>query len=345
MRSGKNAHINSTSGTRGPMIKVSLCWNYFGLLTSVIHRIVFDDTPILCVQKQTGVTITRYPYEGSKSSERPVRLDRTEGHIIIDGRAYPARELVEALAQSGYNELTAVGDSLMLGRRRITPIFKSRQDRAMASLCHGSLAFCCPVSKRCAERDRALEMLGLTPDEYGRLKDDAHMRFIDSAKGLSNAEESRTHDERRRRLANEPASDRGYGSDDYRRDFDTLERSIHLHDKSQERTSDPWMQSHDSPQVMDRSSRYTDRDQTDSYADLSNLFGDEHSSQGGLTSAPTCGIRSGENVEGLGALFAQGELSPFSTDSDERESRTFCFSCGRTFRAGTKVCPWCGVPQ
>ncbi|MFW9800771.1 MAG: hypothetical protein ACFFD9_10065, partial [Candidatus Thorarchaeota archaeon] len=71
----------------------------------------------------------------------------------------------------------------------------------------------------------------------------------------------------------------------------------------------------------------------------------EHKSQGGHTSAPACGIRTGEDVEGLGALFAQGELSPFSSESDGRESRTFCFSCGRTFRAGTKVCPWCGVPQ
>lgn len=291
------------------------------------------------------MTITRYPYEGSKSSDRPVRLESTEGHIIIDGRAYPARELVEALAQSGYSELTAVGDSLMVGRKRITPIFKSRQDRAMASLCHGSLAFCCPVSRRCAERDRALEMLGLTPDEYGRLKNDAHMRFIDSAKGLSYDEEARTYGERQHRLANEPASDRGYGSDEYRREFDTLERSTHLHDRGQERTSDPWMRSHDSSQAMDRSSRYTEREQTDSYADLSNLFEDDHGSQGGLASAPTCGIRSGENVEGLGALFAQGELSPFSAESDDRESRTFCFSCGRTFRADTKVCPWCGVPQ
>ncbi|NOR38069.1 MAG: hypothetical protein GQ580_00605, partial [Candidatus Thorarchaeota archaeon] len=163
---------------------------------------------------------TRYPtYEGNKSTEKPVRLDKTEGHVVIEGRAYPAREIIEALAQSGYTELRSVGDALVLGRHRITPIFKSAKDRAMASLCHGSLAFCCPLSKRCAERDRALEVLGLTIEEYENLKGDAHYRFIDAARGLSSTDEVQPYDVRGS-TANRPAVDRGYGSDEYRRDFD-----------------------------------------------------------------------------------------------------------------------------
>ncbi|MHA1484843.1 MAG: hypothetical protein ACTSPR_05960, partial [Candidatus Thorarchaeota archaeon] len=72
---------------------------------------------------------TRYPtYEGNKSTEKPVRLDKTEGHVVIEGRAYPAREIIEALAQSGYTDLRSVGDALVLGRHRITPIFKSAKD-------------------------------------------------------------------------------------------------------------------------------------------------------------------------------------------------------------------------
>ncbi|MHA1288179.1 MAG: hypothetical protein ACTSPB_12315, partial [Candidatus Thorarchaeota archaeon] len=129
---------------------------------------------------------TRYPtYEDNKVTERPVRLDKTEGHVIIEGRAYPAREIVEALAQSGgYTEIRSMGDSIILGTRRITPIFKSRQDRAMAALCHSSLSYCCPLSKRCAERDRALEIMGLTPADYENLKKDAHLKFVDSARGM-----------------------------------------------------------------------------------------------------------------------------------------------------------------
>ncbi|MHA2139915.1 MAG: hypothetical protein ACXADC_02265 [Candidatus Thorarchaeota archaeon] len=283
---------------------------------------------------------TRYPSrEGDKDPERPVRLDKTEGHVVIEGRAYPAREIVEALAQSGYAELRSSGDSLVLGRRRITPIFKSRQDRAMASLCHASLSFCCPMSKRCAERDRALEMLGLTPDEYERLKGDAHIRFIESARGYSDRGSPSEYDRYGPGLANQPAVDRGYGADDYRRDYDSLERTIQPRGYPEHEPS-PWSRHGPSSTPIESASSFGEAEKTDSYSDLSSLFGDS----GGSTGS-TCSIRSGENVEDVGSLFAQGELSPFSDGSNDREDRTFCFSCGRTFRAGTKVCPWCGVPQ
>ncbi len=283
---------------------------------------------------------TRYSsYDGNKCTERPVRLDKTEGHIIIEGRSYPAREIVEALAQSGYTELRAVGDSLVLGNRRITPIFKSRQDRAMASLCHGSLAYCCPLSKRCAERDRALEMLGLTADDYDRLKDDSHIRFIESERGYTERGPRGECDSYATSLVNRPAVDRGYGTDDYRRDFDSLERTLPPRSYPEQESS-PWSRHDVSATPIETASSFAEPEKTDSYADLSGLFGDDGESTGSA-----CSIRSGDNVEGVGSLFAQGELSPFLETSDHREDRTFCFSCGRTFRAGTKVCPWCGVPQ
>ncbi|TFG15072.1 zinc-ribbon domain-containing protein [Candidatus Thorarchaeota archaeon] len=51
-------------------------------------------------------------------------------------------------------------------------------------------------------------------------------------------------------------------------------------------------------------------------------------------------------MEGLGALFSQGELSPFKDNAPETtEERAFCFSCGRTFEKGTKLCPYCGTRQ
>jgi hypothetical protein len=281
------------------------------------------------------VTITRYPSrEDGRNDERPVRLDKTEGHVVIEGRAYPAREIVEALAQSGYAELRASGDSLVLGRRRITPIFKSRQDRAMASLCHASLSFCCPMSKRCAERDRALEMLGLTPDDYERLKGDSHIRFIESARGYRGSRSD--YDGYGPTLANRPAVDRGYGGDEYRKEFDTLDQSLEPRSYS-EREESPWSR-HETSTPIETASSFGEPERSDSYADLSNLFGDV-----GDASKSTCRTRPAE--ESVGSLFSQGELSPFSDGSESREDRTFCFSCGRTFRAGTKVCPWCGVPQ
>jgi hypothetical protein len=65
-----------------------------------------------------------------------------------------------------------------------------------------------------------------------------------------------------------------------------------------------------------------------------------------LEASRSCKLKSEEQVEGLGALFTQGELSPFTDDAQKETGRlSFCFSCGRTFEPDTKVCPYCGAPQ
>ncbi|MGY5875645.1 MAG: hypothetical protein RTU30_07860 [Candidatus Thorarchaeota archaeon] len=284
-----------------------------------------------------------YKYEREKNPERPVRLDRTEGHVIIEGRTYPAKELVEALAQSGYVELRADGDSLILGRRRITPIFKSRQERAMVSLCHGSLAYCCPLTKRCAERDRALEILNLTPQEYNGLKGDAHIRFISTAKGLPENDEYKSQLYSGGRGVNQPAVDRGYGSDDYRGDFDTLDQALESSRSfgRSESGRDPW--SHERPETshMDNPNQRSENPFTD--VDMS---GRSISVPEGTPSSTSCRLRSDDSIEGIGSLFKQGELSPFSDDSSSDSERpSFCFSCGRTMRRGVDRCPYCGVSQ
>ncbi|MFW9787498.1 MAG: hypothetical protein ACFFE2_04235 [Candidatus Thorarchaeota archaeon] len=273
---------------------------------------------------------TRYPsYDGNKSSERPVRLDKTEGHVIIEGRAYPAREIVEALAQSGYSELRSTGDSLILGNRRITPIFKSRQDRAMASLCHGSLAYCCPLSKRCAERDRALEVLGLTMDEYEQLKGDAHVRFVETARGLSNLDPTWQRQASRDRMANRPATDPGFGTDDYRQDFESLDQTMQSVASQYNDRSGLW-----------RDERTESRQPTDSYQYQgdSRIFSQDD--------RKVCNTQPDESIEGIGSLFSQGELSPFVDDSrEEEDGYSFCFSCGRSIRSDNRVCPYCSARQ
>ncbi|MFX1579862.1 MAG: hypothetical protein ACFFBJ_09470 [Promethearchaeota archaeon] len=273
---------------------------------------------------------TRYSsYDGNKESERPVRLDKTEGHIIIEGRAYPAREIVEALAQSGYSEMRSVGDALVLGNRRITPIFKSRQDRAMASLCHGSLAYCCPLSKRCAERDRALEILGLTLDEYEKLKGDAHIRFVETARGLSNLDPSWRRQASRERMANRPATDPGYGTDDYRQDFESLDQTMQSISSQYNDRSGPWREERTEPRKPTETYRY----QGDS-----RIFGESEDT--------VCNNQPDESVEGIGSLFSQGELSPFTDESrEENDGYSFCFSCGRSIRSDNRVCPYCSARQ
>lgn len=290
--------------------------------------------------------MTRYPDYDSRRQEKPVRLERTEGTIIIEGKAYPAREVVEALAQSGYSEIRSEGDSLILGRRKIAPIYKSRQERAMASLCHGSLSYCCPLSKRCSERDRALEILGLTNDDYEHLKGDAHHKFLDASKGGS----STGYDWGQippERTANHPASDRGYGGDDYRRDFDALDKA--LESRTHESRERPHRWNHES-----HSSSRTTHDtgftrSTSPFGDVSrdgSLIEEMQIGAREATSGTVCRIGTDPSLDGIGSLFAQGELSPFTDEAQREAGRlSFCFSCGRTFEPNTKVCPYCSAPQ
>jgi len=286
------------------------------------------------------VAKTRYPtYEDNKVTERPVRLDKTEGHVIIEGRAYPAREIVEALAQSGgYTEIRSMGDSIILGTRRITPIFKSRQDRAMAALCHSSLSYCCPLSKRCAERDRALEIMGLTPADYENLKKDAHLKFVDSARGMdSGSDQQWANQASSEQVANRPAVDHGYGGEDYRREFESLDRTMPPPRDRYEQRSDPWQDQRDDRQ----SYQYRERESRDIYSDIQGAIPTEDD-----VSCSVCNIERDESLEGIGALFAQGELSPFLDESREENKDTiFCFSCGRNIKAGNRVCPFCSARQ
>jgi hypothetical protein len=283
------------------------------------------------------VAPTRYPnYEDNKVTERPVRLDKTEGHVIIEGRAYPAREIVEALAQSGYTEIRSMGDSIILGTRRITPIFKSRQDRAMAALCHSSLSYCCPLSKRCAERDRALEIMGLTPAEYESMKKDAHLKFVDSARSMG-SDSQWTRQASSERVANRPAVDPGYGSEDYRRDFESLDRTMTPPRDPYEQRPDPWQDHRDERQ----SYSHRERESRDIYSDIQGAIPAEDD-----MSCSVCNIERDESLEGIGALFSQGELSPFLDESREENKDTiFCFSCGRNIKAGNRMCPFCGARQ
>jgi len=305
-------------------------------------------TPIPDIDIDLRWAQTRYDSSyDDRGAERPIRLEKTEGYVIIEGKPYPAREIVEAMAQSGYTQLKAVGDSLIFGNRRITPIFKSRQERAMASLCHGSLAYCCPLSKRCADRDRSLEMLGLTQDDYQRLKAESHTHFIDASRGLSSQEDYEPREDLGQRSANRPSTGGDYSSDDYRGDFETLDRSMQSSRPSpvQAQGQDRWsagqgysLEQQESPFSEGRTAGPFNDDREEDYR------GDQRRPvTRDKSSSTACRSCSGDSVEGLGSLFAQGELSPFAEDKrTEEPKRSFCFSCGRSLREGTRVCPYCG---
>lgn len=111
-----------------------------------------------------------------------------KGTIIIRGRVYPAKKVLRALLNQSLVEIKVEGSDLVIGRERIQPIFKSVIEKAMSLTCYGSLAYCCSLDRRCVNRDRALELLGLTYEDYRKLKEGFHRKIIEYAKGHSSME-------------------------------------------------------------------------------------------------------------------------------------------------------------
>jgi hypothetical protein len=129
--------------------------------------------------------------------------------------------------------------------------------------------------------------------------------------------------------------DQGYGSEDYRHDFEALDKAMEPDENRFDGRHSSWQDSRDERQ----SSQYRERELRNIYADLQSAVPTEDE-----RSCSVCNIQREESVEGIGALFTQGELSPFLDDArKESQDQTFCFSCGRNVRKGNRVCPYCGA--
>lgn len=114
------------------------------------------------------------------------KAPKAEGFVVIGGRVYPANQVIHALISEGCADIKIEpGGALIISGVRISPIFKSSQEQAMAITCYGSLAYCCGLEKTCENRDKALELLGLSKEDYLRLKNQLHNKFIEYSKRLT----------------------------------------------------------------------------------------------------------------------------------------------------------------
>lgn len=108
---------------------------------------------------------------------------RIAGTIFLNGKVFRAEDFFKALERGGVR-ITLDKDYCSIGFEKIYPTYKSRQEMAMSLTCHGSLAHCCPVEKECTERDKALELLNISKEDYKRLKEYFHLKLIEFIKGL-----------------------------------------------------------------------------------------------------------------------------------------------------------------
>lgn len=105
------------------------------------------------------------------------------GTIFLNGKVFRAEDFFKALERGGVR-ITVDKDYCSIGFEKIYPTYKSHQEMAMSLTCHGSLAHCCPLDKECTERDKALELLNMSKEDYEHLKEHFHLKLIAFIKGL-----------------------------------------------------------------------------------------------------------------------------------------------------------------
>lgn len=116
--------------------------------------------------------------------------ENSRGIIVINGNIYSAEDVLKAVQMEGLVGIKKSGEFLLIGNKRIEPLRTSIEKEASAITCYGSLSYCCGLEKPCVERDLALKLLGLTKDDYRRLKNEFHKLIINAAKERVNSKEA-----------------------------------------------------------------------------------------------------------------------------------------------------------
>ncbi|MFX1491220.1 MAG: hypothetical protein ACFFBU_03105, partial [Promethearchaeota archaeon] len=115
-----------------------------------------------------------------------------QGLVLINGHAYHAKEVLQALERQAMTNLRIVGNELWVGKERVRPLPKTTPEQAMKLTCYGSLAYCCDLNRECHLRDQALRLLGISKEEYQTIQTECHQQFIRQAERRWPNEQSRS---------------------------------------------------------------------------------------------------------------------------------------------------------
>lgn len=251
--------------------------------------------------------------------------DYAQGIVLINGRAYLAKDVLQALERQAMTALRAVGEELWIGKERVRPIAKTTPEQAMKLTCYGSLAFCCDLDRECHLRDQAIELLGISKEEYRVIQRECHQQFLRYGErrwpqeqyGTSGPECSRSPT-----FADEPTSHESFES-------------------WRERTSSGRYSS-------ERESSRPSSSSSGSSVDLGGLFStpEEYSSRSLTDPDPFAGISS----RGVGESNSFSSDGWFSSESGVAASPHstapgFCIYCGQDLREDSEFCGRCGRSQ
>jgi len=249
--------------------------------------------------------------------------DYAKGLILINGQAYAAKEVLQALEQQAMTSVRVVGNELWVGKHRVRPIPKVTPEQAMKLTCYGSLAYCCNLSRECQLRDEAIHLLGITKDEFNAIQQDCHRQFLQSGE---------------RHWPQDPLS---HPSSEHPR------TTSYIRDYSRPEPHDPWRENTPS-QSQSRSTTHASSSSSSSSVDLGGLFGaaDEYKSR--VLTDPDPFSRHSARVGDEMSSFTSskwGQSDSSSATAAAATSRTFCIFCGMDLQDDCEFCTRCGRSQ
>ncbi|MHA1409119.1 MAG: zinc-ribbon domain-containing protein [Candidatus Odinarchaeia archaeon] len=102
-----------------------------------------------------------------------------KGYFIFRGNIYSASDVMEALLRNPRIKVTLTRDNdLIIAGEKIRKINEPLENIISNLLCYKSLAYCCALDKPCANRDLALELLGISKSEYTELKEELDRKIL-----------------------------------------------------------------------------------------------------------------------------------------------------------------------
>jgi predicted metal-binding transcription factor (methanogenesis marker protein 9) len=251
--------------------------------------------------------------------------DYAQGLVIINGRAYPVKEVLQALERQAMTSVRAVGDELWIGKERVRSLAKTTPEQAMKLTCYGSLAFCCDLTRECHLRDQALELLSISKEEYRAIQRECHQQFL------------------RQGERQWPQEQYSSSSSDNSRSHSKSE------DQTQHESFDSWLErSSPGRYGTSREPTQSSNARSGSSVDLGGLFStlEEYSSRSLTDPDPNAGISSRGIGETSSFSSEDGYSSGGSAAASPRSTAPgFCVYCGQDLREDSEFCSRCGRNQ
>lgn len=250
-----------------------------------------------------------------------------QGLVLINGRAYSVKEVLQALERQAMTSIRIVGNDLRIGKEQVRPLPKISPEQAMKLTCFGSLAYCCDLNRECQLREEAIKLLGMTNEEYHAIQWECHNQFLRQGEKrwpydqISTSSSDRTHTHQ-------------YARDQY-----------------QVEPFDPWQDKANAGKYRAslNPSRGSRTSPTGS-VDLGGLFDtpQEYSSRS-LTEAEAFPSFQRKPDSGTGSFTSEGWFSSSSSSAGtvaaDVIAQGFCIYCGQDLREDSEFCSRCGRSQ